>query len=142
MRTVLALVLIIFSPPPREYVVVELVIFRPLSSLVWEERLVGSCRTEPDGRCLIRARVQLWADGLARGELRWKGEARPLIWPGEEEIAVLLNSPAGERPYEYLEQQEQAPYTTSHSVTWPLLVLAILTFVFSVIMAQKGKGRQ
>jgi hypothetical protein len=98
--TALFFTLVLLLTPARSGVPVELVLYRGQGA-VWEERVAGRCLTDASGRCAIQGRAEAWADGFLRGEVRWEGHARPLIWPGGDLQIELSETLAGDARYDW-----------------------------------------
>jgi hypothetical protein len=137
MKTLL-FALVLMLTPPRAGVEVEVVLFRALGAGVWEERIVGRCQTDASGRCAIQGRAEAWADGLLRGEVRWEGGARPLIWPGGD-LQIELRDVAGDARYDTLPAQDAPLIVKRERVNWPLLALAVFFLAASIFMARRVK---
>jgi hypothetical protein len=135
--TALFFTLVLLLTPARSGVPVELVLYR-YQGAVWEERVVGRCQTDASGRCAIQGRAEAWADGLLRGEVRWEGGARPLIWPGGD-LQIELSDVAGDARYETLPAQDAPQIIVRERVNWPLLALAVFFLVASVFLARRAK---
>jgi hypothetical protein len=125
---------------PRAGVPVELVLYQGHGA-VWEERVVGRCLTDASGRCVIQGRAEAWSDGFLRGEVRWEGHARPLIWKGGDLQIELSEALAGDARYDTLPAQAGAPLIVRERVNWFLLALGAAALAFSLAVYRRERGR-
>lgn len=141
MNPALAFILLITLTPPQPGVEVELILYRQ-EGTAWIEGPAGRCVTDVQGACQIRADGQPWGDGLLRGELRWAGGKRALIWPGGELALELSPNMASEARYDFLPgDPEAAPHIRRQGAAWLPLLLAAGILIGSAWLALKG-GRQ
>jgi hypothetical protein len=139
--TALFFTLVLLLTPARSGVPVELVLYRGQGA-VWEERVAGRCLTDASGRCAIQGRAEAWADGFLRGEVRWEGHARPLIWPGGDLQIELSETLAGDARYDTLPERADAPLIVRERVNWLLLALGAAALAFSLAVYRRERSER